>query len=316
MEGRATGFKRVTGFGLPAFLFAGLLAALIHGCGWNPFQSSENEFQDMVAFSSDVEGQFDIFLVGLDGGGLRKLTDSGKYCYTGAFDPVWSPDGNSIVCRMQRYREGDYVNYEDLLILSPGGGEPIQLTRGPYHETAPSFDIERSPSWNATGTELVFISSKPYASDKNFPGVHLIVVETRRVTRLFDIFYPGTMDWFRDGRLVYADNARIYLKEDIRSTIRESLGEGSHPRWSPGGDEIVFDFEGAVWLMRADGSDRRKIIDEGTDPCWTSDGQGIVFVVAGENSTKISRCDLRSGKVYDVVDNGAQNLQPCCNPAR
>ena len=45
-----------------------------------------------IAFVSDRANSFDIYVVGADGGGLRRLTASP----TDEFSPTWSPDGARI----------------------------------------------------------------------------------------------------------------------------------------------------------------------------------------------------------------------------
>ncbi len=59
---------------------------------------------------------------------------------------------------------------------------------------------------------------------------------------------------------------------------RRLLRPGRHPRWSPDGQRIAFDFDSAVWVMAADGSNPTRVtsILSGT-PDWSPDGQWLVF---------------------------------------
>lgn len=57
-----------------------------------------------------------------------------------------------------------------------------------------------------------------------------------------------------------------------------------HPAWSPDGEFIAFNSypesgDGALWFIRADGSDMTKLVDTGRNgrPFWSPDGERLVF---------------------------------------
>ena len=54
------------------------------------------------------------------------------------------------------------------------------------------------------------------------------------------------------------------------------------PAWSPDGREIAWNHDGAIWLMRADGSDQRRVSGEGaadrdSTPRWSPSGGTLAF---------------------------------------
>ena len=67
----------------------------------------------------------DIFTVSSEGGTARQITSNPAY----DSDPIWTPDGKSIV--FSSYREAD----KDIFITSAEGGEPKRITDYPGHET-------------------------------------------------------------------------------------------------------------------------------------------------------------------------------------
>ncbi len=49
------------------------------------------------------------------------------------------------------------------------------------------------------------------------------------------------------------------------------------PTWSPDGSRLAFAAEGAIWTMRADGSDRRLVIRDALAPSWSPNGRWIAY---------------------------------------
>ena len=66
--------------------------------------------------------------------------------------------------------------------------------------------------------------------------------------------------------------------------IQITTGELSahHPRWSPNGDQIVFDRAGSIWSVPPLGGAARKMIEEGHNPSWSWDGSRLVYERAEE----------------------------------
>lgn len=95
-----------------------------------------------LAFGSDREGQWSIFVVNADGSGLRKLETGGE-----AHEPTWSPDGRTIAFGSPRY--SDQV---DILALDLASGSIKRLTDNL------AFDGE--PSWSPDGKKIAFVSRR------------------------------------------------------------------------------------------------------------------------------------------------------------
>jgi Tol biopolymer transport system component len=101
-----------------------------------------------VAFSAFSESNTDIFVIGADGGDLRRLT------YDLAADeyPQWSPDGTTIVYDNGGLQEESDVQFsptaEIWTVRSAGGLPPTQLTD--------DHAADSSPSFSPTGTQIAY----------------------------------------------------------------------------------------------------------------------------------------------------------------
>ena len=92
-----------------------------------------------IAFGSDRDGVFEIYIMNADGGDLRRLTDPPKL---GRY-PSWSPDGRSII-----FRSGIDI----AVVPADGRGPAVSLTR----EVAPSF--AQMPAISPDGRSVAFMS--------------------------------------------------------------------------------------------------------------------------------------------------------------
>ncbi len=95
--------------------------------------------------------------------------------------------------------------------------------------------------------------------------------------------------WSPDGRQILFSgwqdrHVDVYVIDfdgrNLQNLTPDSL-EGDHPRWSPGGDEIVFESNRKIWVMNRDGTNRRNLMPEktrtGANPDWSPDGKWIVY---------------------------------------
>lgn len=95
-----------------------------------------------VVFHSDRTGRSQIYVVDIDGGDVRQLTDLPGDSET----PKWSPDGSKIV--FANSVEGD----SDILVMDADGANPRRVTSGPPDDS--------HPHWFPDGGRIVFNSSR------------------------------------------------------------------------------------------------------------------------------------------------------------
>jgi Tol biopolymer transport system component/DNA-binding winged helix-turn-helix (wHTH) protein len=87
------------------------------------------------------------------------------------------------------------------------------------------------------------------------------------------------------GTMVYVDDAdgrpQLWIKSvsgggSTQLTFLDGFGAGP-PRWSPEGDEILFDHAGGIWSVSRFGGAPRRIIESGRNPSLSSDGRRLAY---------------------------------------
>ena len=105
---------------------------------WVPAWSPDGQ---AIAFSSDRDGDSEIYVMNRDGSNLRQLTDNDGYDGT----PRWSPDGTRIAFDTDR-DGGDW----DIYIMDADGSDPLPVTSNSSNDFA--------ESWSPDGRWLVYLS--------------------------------------------------------------------------------------------------------------------------------------------------------------
>ncbi|MBT7859490.1 MAG: hypothetical protein HN712_04225 [Gemmatimonadetes bacterium] len=102
----------------------------------------------------------------------------------------------------------------------------------------------------------------------------------------------------RDG----SDDIFVMYEDGSMPTnlTRSPLDWDRDPAWSPNGERIVFVRNGAITIMRADGTDVNELVRRGETPAWSPDGNWIAYTASPSSS---------SGQETRVVNvNGTGNL--------
>ena len=106
------------------------------GCG------GSGESGDLIAFESDRDGDYEVFVMNPDGTEVRQLTDNDD----GDYFPVWSPDGKRIAFASDR--DGDW----EIFVMNTDGTEVRQLTD--------NDDDDGTPAWSPDGKRTAFTSGR------------------------------------------------------------------------------------------------------------------------------------------------------------
>jgi predicted nucleic acid-binding Zn ribbon protein len=107
----------------------------------------EGAGEGKILFTSDWDGDYEIFVMNAVGGEVQQLTDHPL----GDREPAWSPTGNKIA--FQSARDGD--NWE-VFVMNADGTGVTQLTD--------NDDSDLEPAWSPTGNKIAFQSSRASAS--------------------------------------------------------------------------------------------------------------------------------------------------------
>jgi TolB protein len=198
---------------------------------WNDVTPSLSPDGTRLAFASDRDGFWDIYLLDLQTGGTQRLTNTPQYDSS----PTWSPDLAWIV--YETY-EGDNLEIAIYSLSDPSQG-PINLT------DHPAADI--TPAWSPNGRQIVFISNRSGNND-----VWLADLDRTDETRFVNLSNTAKAAeshpvWRADGtHIAWAAEAQDFGQSGIYTlNVSEGdrsqkwIGDGDWPAWSARGEELI-----------------------------------------------------------------------------
>lgn len=184
-----------------------------------------------VAFASNRDGSWDLYILNLESGEIIRVTNSPEY----ESAPSWSPDSQWLAYEL-------YLN-ENLEIaivsLTNGKQEPIPLTNEP--------SADHSPAWAPDGRRVAFVSNR--GGDSDVWLADLDKTGEERYTNLSRTPYSSESHpvWTRDGsKLAWAAAAQsigysgIYVWDAAQPERSAAwVGDGDWPAWNAAGDRLM-----------------------------------------------------------------------------
>ena len=237
--------------------------------------------KQQIAFYSNRDGNFEIYVMDVDGNNPRRLTinpaiDAG---------PSWGPRGKKIAFHSNR--GGNY----DIFVMDANGNNQINLTNSPDAH-------DREPDWSPDGDSIAYQS-------KDTGHYDILIVsangkDNRNLTNKPDSRdqYPA---WSPDGGIIAftsnrdgnddifviqanGNRPRNLTEKDIDGPegLRLANARDSLPSWTADGKKIVYSSVNSnrVWIMDADGKNRKQIVPEhgnDRDAAVSPDGKFVVF---------------------------------------
>lgn len=265
-----------------ATCFASIAHASSGGDGPVSLNPSPSPSGAEVVFEADFDGSMNLWIAGLRGQNLRKLTNG-----SGDMDAAWSPKGDIIAFASRG------PTTTDIWTVRADGSQLTQLTSQALNNSR--------PAWSPDARQIVFVSDRGGTNDiwiMNADGT-----SQRRVTNL-----PG-----EENRPSFSPAGdRIVFSETVSNfaTLMSIKTEGSglisvtqsgfndwNPQWSAG--SIVFasnrDQSGhwKIWHVNPDGTGLARLGDiVGLDPVLLSNGHVIFSDEFSHTGTVASITDL------------------------
>jgi Tol biopolymer transport system component len=246
-----------------------------------------------IAFSSDREGNTDIYVMNADGSDIHKVIDTGMDDYF----PDWSPDGEKIV-----FFAADWPSIrQDIFTVNADGSNLLNLNNTPQI-------VDEDPKWSPDGSKIIFQSDR----DGNFEIYRMNPDGSQPQNLTQDAGRDYMPDWWMPETLAKSmtstsrkiafvstrdGNGEIYVMDSdggnpVRLTNHPTWD--GFPGWSPDGRQMLLssdrDGDQEIYIVNRDGSNLIRLTDnEYADymPSWSPDGECIAYVSDRDGNDEI-----------------------------
>ncbi len=265
--------------------------------------------QTKIAFSSNRDGNYEIYVMNADGSEQKRLTNNP------AADglPSWSPDGKKIAFQSTRDGNGD------IYIMNADGREQKRLTNN-VGANANGF-----PCWSPDGKKIAFVLNR----DTN-PEIYIMNAdgsEQKNMTN--NPAVDRIPSWSPDGKKIAFTSDRdgirnIYVMNadgTDQKKLTSNPGGNGFPCWSPDGRKIAFSANRnrnlEIYVMNADGTDQKRLTNNpAVDgiPSWSPDGKKIAFISNRDGNLEIYIMNADGSEQRNLTNNPVADMAPSWSP--
>ena len=243
-----------------------------------------------IAFSSNRDGDYDIYIMDIKGKNLQNLTNSPTH----EFKPAFSPDGQRMA-----YVSSRHDGNPEIYVMNLNTKVSYRLTNHPGHDD--------NPAWSPDGQWIAFDSYREVTYD-----IYKIEPDGENLQRLTHAVVDRNYNaaWSPDSQSIafasFREAPGIYIMDADGGNQRRLANQpqsGHTPSWSPDGKQIAFSdmilgghrdplFGGSrdIYTLNVDGSNlRRRTRHPSMDifPDWSPDGRSIVYYSRWNQKTDI-----------------------------
>ena len=275
--------------------------------------SIAQRFESRIFFSSNRDGDWDIYSMDANGDNLAQLTDDPASDQL----PACSPDGGRIAFISDRGITSD------LYVIDSDGSNVVRLT----HDNFP----EGRPNWTPAGTKFAFASLRFAVGNWE---IYLMDPDGNDPINLtnhkWDDLRPS---WSPDGsKMAFASSRTGDFNDPMHIFVMNADGTGrrnltadtalrfnSNPTWSPDGSKIAFQsqrvFEGYdIFVITADRKELEQLTEDGASrsPVYSPDGTKIAYVSDRDGDYHIFLMDANGRNAVKLTKTspGTDNVEP------
>jgi TolB protein len=267
-------------------------------------------FGTEIAFTARHGRGKEVYVVGMDGQEMRKLTDNRSY----NLFPRWSPDGNWLA--YTSFRTGSPVIY----LRSVATGVEKVIVR--------SGDAKAPGAFSPDGEWLYYSVSLDGNSD--IQRVRVVGGGTEKVVGGWGLEVSPALS--PDGRRLAfvsdrSGSPQVYVKtlgstEEVR--ISQGLGYATSPSWAPVGNRIAFTARSggrfAIYTVAPDGSDLRVTASapdaDCEDPSFSPDGRYLVYTFRKRDYSGLKIISVDGQRERTLVSGLGDVGSPAWSPGR